>query len=133
MGGVRLAEGRTRSALYVQPIPPTGAKYQVSRDEDDGHHAVWSPDGSELIFNSGPGPSFAVARVATKPGVTFAESRPLLSPLRKSPPNFVRPYDMTRDGRMLGTVGPGQGEGRSQIQVVLGWFEELKAKSVAAP
>ena len=33
-------EGRTRSAVYVQPFPPTGTKYQISKNEDFGHHPV---------------------------------------------------------------------------------------------
>lgn len=37
-----LSEGR--HVVYVEPFPRTGARYQISRD-DDGHHAVWSRDG----------------------------------------------------------------------------------------
>ncbi|OFW20401.1 MAG: hypothetical protein A3H97_20960 [Acidobacteria bacterium RIFCSPLOWO2_02_FULL_65_29] len=43
-------EGRTSSAVYLQPFPPTGAKYQISKNADDAHHPVWSPDGAELVF-----------------------------------------------------------------------------------
>ena len=48
-------EGRTSSAVYVQPFPPTGAKYQISKNAEDGHHPVWSPDGAELCVHAGPG------------------------------------------------------------------------------
>ena len=44
LGGLCLREGRTRGAVYVQPFPPTGAKYLISKNADDGHHPVWSPD-----------------------------------------------------------------------------------------
>ena len=62
-------EGRARSAVYVQPFPPTGAKYQISKDADAGHHPVWSPDGAELVFSPGPLPLNAV-RVTTQPSFT---------------------------------------------------------------
>jgi Tol biopolymer transport system component len=37
-----------RGALWVQPFPATGAKYQVAT-ENPGH-LVWSPDGKELFY-----------------------------------------------------------------------------------
>ena len=42
-------------AVYVQPFPATGAKYQVSRG-DVGHHALWSRDGKQLFYIPGPRP-----------------------------------------------------------------------------
>jgi serine/threonine-protein kinase len=127
-------QGRTRSAVYVQPFPPTGAKYQISSDADDGHHPMWSPDGNELLFNPGPGPSLFVTRIPRQATFTFAEGPPIVSTLRKAAPGYARPYDLTRDGRLLGLVDTSQtqpGAPAPQIQIVLGWFEELKAKSVA--
>jgi Tol biopolymer transport system component len=49
------SSGRSLSAVYVQPFPPTGAKYQISKNADDGHHPIWSPDGAELLFGLGAG------------------------------------------------------------------------------
>ena len=33
-------EGRRTPAVYVQPFPTTGAKYQISKNEEAGHHPV---------------------------------------------------------------------------------------------
>jgi hypothetical protein len=46
---------------------------------------------------------------------------------------YERPYDISRDGqRFLGLIDAAQvqadGTAAPQIQVVLNWFEELKAK-----
>jgi eukaryotic-like serine/threonine-protein kinase len=126
--------GRTRSAVYVQPFPPTGAKYQLSRDADDGHHPVWSPDGGELLFNPGPGPSLFVTRIGRQASFSFAEAPPIASTIRKAAPGYPPPYDMTRDGRLLGLIDASEaqaGASAPQIQIVLGWFEELTAKSGA--
>src|SRR5262249_33482185 len=37
-----------RYEVYVQPYPPTGAKFQITRE--GGHHPLWSRDGKELLF-----------------------------------------------------------------------------------
>src|SRR5262249_15508786 len=34
--------------IYVQPFPPTGAKYQLSAS--GGFDPLWSPDGKELFY-----------------------------------------------------------------------------------
>ena len=126
-------EGRASSAVYVQPFPPTGAKYQISKDADDGHHPVWSPDGAELVFTPGAGTRLNAARVTTQPSFTFGEATPVPRPFQNFAPSFERPYDISRDGqRFLGLSDAAQTQAGApavaQIQIVLNWFEELKAK-----
>jgi dipeptidyl aminopeptidase/acylaminoacyl peptidase len=123
--------GQAFSTVYVQPFPPTGATYQVSRD-DDGHHPVWSRDGKELSYVPGPG-RLAVTRVTTQPG--FAVTPPTLLPSAgiQGPPRVVRNHDIMPDGsRFVGftTAADDQSQATSglQLHVVLNWFEELKAK-----
>ncbi|MBK5297541.1 MAG: serine/threonine-protein kinase, partial [Vicinamibacteria bacterium] len=126
-------EGRTSSAVYVQPFPATGARYQISKNADDGHHPVWSPDGAELVFTPGPVPRLDAVRVTTQPSFTFSEATPVPRPFQNLSPLFERPYDISRDGqRFLGLIDAAQTQAGApaapQIQVVLNWFEELKAK-----
>jgi Tol biopolymer transport system component len=126
-------EGRASSAVYVQPFPPTGAKYQVSKDADLGHHPMWSPDGAELLFQSGPGTPLNVVRVTTQPTFTFGEAMPVPHPFQAAPGTLERPFDISRDGQhFLGLVDASQTPSgmpaTPQIQVVLNWFEELKAR-----
>ena len=65
---------------------------------------------------------------------TFAVGNPqaMAVPFELGPPVARRAFDMTPDGRFLGLIigGGGQmGAGLSaQVQVVLNWFEELKAR-----
>jgi hypothetical protein len=123
-------EGRTRSAVYVQPFPPTGAKYQISKNADDGHHPLWSPDGAELVFSPGPG-RFDMVRVTTQPSFTFSEATPMSLPFQTNAPSVERPWDISPDGqRFLGLIDAAQSQAGApaapQIQVVLNWFEELK-------
>jgi hypothetical protein len=36
--------------VIVQPVPATGARYQVSTTTETGPHPFWSPDGKELFY-----------------------------------------------------------------------------------
>jgi eukaryotic-like serine/threonine-protein kinase len=113
--------GRTK--IFVQPFPPTGARYQLFLKENDHPYAaVWSPSGNELIYIPRSGAMEAVA-VTTSP--TFAFGNPV-SIVRSFAVSFVairRPFDITPDGKFL-AVHAGNA---SEIQVVLNWFDELRA------
>jgi serine/threonine-protein kinase len=126
-------ERRPSSAVYVQPFPPTGAKYQISKDPDGGHHPMWSPDGAELVFTPGAGTRLNAVRVTTRPSFTVGEAMPVPRPFQGAPSNFERPFDISRDGQhFLGLIETAQTQSGApaaqQIHVVLNWFEELKAR-----
>ena len=71
--------------------------------------------------------------VTTRPTFTFGNPVPVPRPFAAGRPEFERNYDITLDGkRFLGVVAAGQtasgAPAAPQIQVVLNWFEELKAR-----
>jgi Tol biopolymer transport system component len=126
-------EGRASSAVYVQPFPSTGAKYQISKNADNGHHPMWSPDGAELLFNAGPGAWLNAVRITTQPSFTAGEAMLVPRPFQGVTANFERPYDISRDGQhFLGLIDAALTQSGApaaqQIQVVINWFEELKAR-----
>jgi Tol biopolymer transport system component len=62
-----------RTEVYVQPFPPTGAKYQVTTI--GGSQPLWSPDGKELFYleglqQAGSGNRIISVEIQTRP--TFA-------------------------------------------------------------
>ena len=118
------------SAVFVQPFPPTGARYQLSK-EGDGHHAAWTQDGKELSYIPGI-VQFATINVTTQPSFTFNAPTPMHGPGGQGPPNVPRNYDLSPDGkRFIGFVAADttqSGSSASQIQVVLNWQEELKQR-----
>jgi Tol biopolymer transport system component len=119
-------------SLFVQPFPTTNATYPISKAT--GFHPVWSPDGKELFYISGGGGGqFVAVSVTTQPTVKIGN--PVLSPrpFAAGRQAFERNYEITRDGqRFLGVVAAGQtasgAPAAPQIQVVLNWTEELKAR-----
>ncbi len=124
-------EGRALSAVYVQPFPPDGAKYQISKNEEGGHHPLWSPDGKELYYNPGPVRNFHVVSISTQPAFSFGETVMFARPVLGGAPTAERTFDISRDGqRLLGLIATTQSGGveTPQIQVVLNWFDELKRR-----
>ena len=47
-----------QSIVYVEPYPPTGARYQLSLPGEDGHHPAWSRDGKALYYTAGQAIAF---------------------------------------------------------------------------
>ena len=115
------------SQTYVEPFPATGEKHQVPIVM----HPIWSPDMTEL-FGRPPG-RFLSVKVVTKPSFTF--SNPVSHPMGRlmmRGSQLRRNLDILPDGKhFVGVVraDEGPGVGSPQIQVVEGWFEELKAKA----
>jgi Tol biopolymer transport system component len=64
------------NSLFVQPFPPTGATYLVSRPETQGNNPFWSPDGTQLFYTTGPG-SFVVSKVTTQPAFSVGVATPV--------------------------------------------------------
>jgi serine/threonine protein kinase/Tol biopolymer transport system component len=116
--------------VYVRPFPVSAAKYQIHSGSVSGDvHPLWSRDGKELAFSTGPG-TFRAVNVTTEQGFTFSSPAPVPRGGLLGTPNGPRNYDILPDGRYLGSVLPGQSQTAAapQIQIVLNWFEELKQR-----
>ena len=120
-----------KRGILVQPFPATGAKYEIA---PGGIGPVWSADGKELIWVGNDG--FQIAGVTTGP--SFAFGNPVTAPrggLQFIGPSVQRTYSVTPDGRFLGIFAPASNATAApapvKFQVVLGWFEELKARAPA--
>jgi serine/threonine-protein kinase len=117
--------------IFVQPFPATGAKYLIV----PGGHPFWSHDGSELFYNPGP-QQIGVVRINTRPTFSFGvpvnfSTAGLQS---KSPQNNPRVWDVAPDHkRLIGVAdvtesgAPGEAS-TQQIEVVLNWFTDLRAR-----
>jgi serine/threonine-protein kinase len=115
--------------VFVQPMPMTGAKYQVSKK--GGHHPLWTPDGREVVYDVTAGLSERVA-ISVQP--KFAVGEPEVWPrgtMLFAGGSSPRPVDMAPDGRIVGGVAIGDStefQTGPAIYVVLNWIEELKQR-----
>ena len=122
-------------AIYVQPFPPTGSRFQASvvAPQDDPHHPLWSRDGRELFYVAGPN-RFVATNVTEHSGLSFSNPVLIQTGAWKNTfggPSTIRNYDVSIDGRrFIGVIASGVTDAgiprAPQIQVVLSWFEELR-------
>ena len=107
--------------VFIAPFPATGAKYQI----DTGFHALWAPDGNQVVLNSQPG--FTLYTVTTAPRVQFAQAGRVERGQAVAPPVGPRQFDFSRDGQLLVLLATTEATLTSrELYVVLNWFEELK-------
>jgi hypothetical protein len=120
------------SGVYVEPFPPTGARYQVPKEYID-YHPAWGTTVDQLFYIP-QATRLSVVNVQTQPTFTFGKAVTLPKAPTMDRINVdVRDYDVMPDGRFISS-GPARDEGLSgsavtpQIRVVLNWFEELKRR-----
>jgi len=118
--------------IFVQPFPPTGAKYQVPLGSGN-HHPIWTSDGHALYYVPGPR-QFARVPIATVPRFGFGTPEPfdLNRTARTGDPRQLRRLDIMPDGKRFVGIWPGElgskpsPENERRIVMIINWGEELK-------
>jgi hypothetical protein len=111
--------------VYVQPIPATGAKHQVSTM--GGSRPRWRRDGKELFYISA---DLKLMAVPVKPGATFDSGAP--KQLFEKPLPAINPiefgYQPSADGQKFLALVPAEGETAAAppVTVWLNWQAGLK-------
>ncbi len=123
----------TNFAIYLQPYPPTGVKYQIS--QSGGAWPIWGPNGRELLYRlnvtENNVPTLNAVTISTQPVPAFTSEKVL--PIQGFLPAINnREYDILPNGRELVMVFPSTtvaaAQATAHIHVVLNWTEELKAR-----
>jgi eukaryotic-like serine/threonine-protein kinase len=116
------------SAIAVEPLPPTGAKYVIG----NGIYPVWSRDGKTLFFRQLTTQEFMATRMTTQSGFSFTTPEVLpITVTDRTSNSTVRNHDILPDGRFLSIVSATAPDGSpttDRINVVVNWFEELKQR-----
>ncbi|HTM03430.1 MAG TPA: protein kinase [Vicinamibacterales bacterium] len=124
----------TSFAIYMQPYPPTGVKYQIS--QNGGAWPLWTSGGRELLYRvnvtAGAEPRLNVVSITTAPVPAFTAER-ALSIQGFQPVVNNREYDVFPGGRDLLMVLPETRRENgapppAEIRTVLNFTEELKAR-----
>ena len=117
--------------IFVEPFPPTGAKYQVPSTFDN-HHPIWAPDSEALYYVPGAR-LFGRLPFITAPRVNFGALEPLAlnRTARTGGPNQLRRLDIMPDGSHFVGIWPEDLANESpdierRIIVIENWSEELK-------
>jgi serine/threonine-protein kinase len=114
--------------VYVRPYPIVqGTERRVS--EGGGAGPVWAPDGSALYYRGEK--SLMVAPTSLGPGFVPGRSRALFSTERFRFSGNTSAFDIHPDGKrfVMVTLGDPAPPLPYQINVVLNWFEELRASA----
>ncbi len=118
--------------VYVQPFPPTGAKYLVAASGSS--NPLWSPDGRQLFYlqTQNAGSQIVSVSVQTQPSFVVTGVTPL--PIQGIYQLGARSYDITPDGKQFVVMFQKSRANVDkppdvQINVTLNWFEELKARA----
>lgn len=117
------ATGERAIEVFVQPLPPTGARYKVT--DAGGMTPVWSPDSKSIFCVYGG--AVHVADLRTEPDFGVTSRRRLFSGnyIMMVPP--AANFDMTPDGKHLVLLRPiSEGE---HLIVAHNWKHELRART----
>lgn len=120
------------NTVYVQPFPPTGAKYEITSTVSGV--PSWSHDGKQLFYlvpQAGLYQLWAID-IQTQPAFVIGKSMPLsIEEIIQG--GGSRSYDIAPDGKQFIVLMPPERAAGSQpvsqqINVVLNWFEDLKQR-----
>ena len=114
--------------VYVQPIPPTGAKWQIS--SSGSSQPRWSRNGKELFYVAADQKLMAVP-VNMSSTFETGSAEPLFEGItfNRGTANRTFFYQPSADGRRFMVNVPAGGEtAGSPITVVLNWQAELLKK-----
>ena len=102
---------------YLQPFPPTGKRFQISR-VGGAEEPRWSRDGSKIYYRSGQ--RIMVVDVQTTPEIKIGEPQIFFEG------EFVnvggRSYDISPDGERALIITASEGTATS-IRVITNWFD----------
>jgi eukaryotic-like serine/threonine-protein kinase len=115
--------------VFVQPFPPTGAKYQVTTSISST--PVWTSDGKQIL--TAYTDQVSANDVQTTPQFTAGAAIRIRSEGSLGSAPATRNFDVMPDGRLLVVLPVSSTVSNAaptapRINVVLNWFEELKGK-----
>lgn len=121
-----LSDESGRIEIYVVPYPSLDGKWQIST-EGPTTGAIWGPNGRELFYGSGG--KLMKVDITYENGIHFSPPRKVCD----LPSSTFNVFDISHDGRRF-VIGLSEGRKiqATQVNVVVGWFGELRRKLSSA-
>jgi hypothetical protein len=110
-----------RREAWIQPFPPTGARWQISRT--GGVSPQWRPDGKELFYVAGDGKLMAVAIETAGNAVKAGSPLALFQTIYQG--GVYAHYAASSDGQRFLVPVPPALEDAAPITVVVNWTSTL--------
>jgi serine/threonine-protein kinase len=114
-----------RPEIYLRPFPNPGGRIPISRD--GGTEPRWSRDGRELFYRYGG--KMMVVALGMRSTPTPDQPRALFEDRFQVSDTGSGGYDVAADGRFLMVLPAIPDERRTRISVVLGWFDDVRART----
>jgi serine/threonine-protein kinase len=114
------------SQVYVQPFPPTGARYTVTAN--GGTTPVWSRDGHRLYYSAGG--QIYTAGISTAPQFSVTSRDSILGANQGPQATVHAEFDVAADRRVLMPRAP---EANQQTILVHNWKAELLRRAKQTP
>ena len=111
--------------VFLMDYPGPGGRWQISRT--GGKDPIWSADGRTLYYRAGD--NIMSVAIQTKPVFHSGSPETVVEGAYEGLLGSIdRPnYDVAADGRILIIKNPGVDGRRSQVRLVLNFFEDLKS------
>ena len=120
-----------RSEIYVQPFPPTGAKWKISEGIWAASAIAWARDLRELYY-LGPDLRIMAASCTTKNGGFYADRARVWSQTRIEG-SYPQAFDMSPDGKRAVVCLPAELKDQpAHLTFILNCFDELRRRAPAS-
>jgi hypothetical protein len=108
--------------VYVRPFPSPDRRWQVSTQ--GGTQPLWNRNGHEIFYRDGN--KMMAVNISSGGDLRLSQPRQLFEQRYAFQNISIANYDVSPDGQRFVMVKDEAGSGR--LNVVLNWFEELKAR-----
>lgn len=113
-----------RDEVYAESFPGGGNRAQLTND--GGREAMWSRDGSRVFYRGLDGWMMA-AHVSRAPTLKATRHERLFDANAYHDNQFLRMYDVARDGRFLMMKYVAQGS-RTDVVIIRNWVQQIKSR-----
>ena len=124
--GWRSSSSTGISEVFARPFNGSG---EIQISNEGGHQPAWSPTGKELFYWKYTPTGMQMLAVDVVPGPLLRPGKPHVLFEGNYRSGGRANYDVTRDGQRFLMIQPIAPPPITELQLVVNWFEELRARA----